>query len=203
MASPVENSAPRRTAILDAADRLLRHYGWKKTSIGDIAREANVGVGTVYLEFENKDALVEAVSAGRHTLVLRAMMDQATRPGVTHAMRLTGMMDARLEAFLGFQEQGEHARELMFCHCPGVKTAGQRFDEAQHALCTQVLLEGHRDHEFFVEDARAMGHALLRAYATFAPPLLFAQPTAQIRPAIQAVHQLVLDGIVRRKHRAK
>lgn len=203
MRSPVDTQGQRRTAILDAADRLLREHGWQKTTIGDIAREAHVGVGTVYLEFENKDAIVEAVSAGRHTLVLRAMMDAATRPKATHAARLTGMMDARVETFLSLRLDGTHAQELMFCVCPGVKTAGQRFFEAQHALCTQVLHEGHRDGEFHLQDPTASAHAVLRAYATFSPPHLFAEETALIRPALAALHQLVLDGVLRRKARGR
>jgi hypothetical protein len=59
--------AERRQTILAAAERLLRHYGPGKTTIAEIAREADVGVGTVYLEFSSKDAILEALSAGTTT----------------------------------------------------------------------------------------------------------------------------------------
>lgn len=40
--------------ILDAADRLIQHYGYCKTTVDDIAREAGIGKGTVYLHFNSK-----------------------------------------------------------------------------------------------------------------------------------------------------
>src|SRR5262249_59311547 len=44
-----------RDAILDAAERLLARYGFKKTTIDDLAREAGIGKGRVYRQFPSKD----------------------------------------------------------------------------------------------------------------------------------------------------
>src|SRR6516162_7857587 len=44
-----------RDAILDAADRLLARYGFKKMTVDDLAREAGIGKGTVYLHFPSKE----------------------------------------------------------------------------------------------------------------------------------------------------
>ena len=63
----------RREHILAVAERLLRHYGPQKTTIAEIARAADVGVGTVYLEFPSKEAIVEELSRVRHRGVLGAM----------------------------------------------------------------------------------------------------------------------------------
>ena len=60
-----------RTRILDAADRLLARYGFRKMTVDDIAREAGIGKGTVYLSFPSKeevalsciDRMVEALLA--------------------------------------------------------------------------------------------------------------------------------------------
>jgi TetR/AcrR family acrAB operon transcriptional repressor len=45
---------------LDAAARLFARYGFDKTSVDDIAREAGVSKGAVYLHFPSKDALFDA-----------------------------------------------------------------------------------------------------------------------------------------------
>jgi len=42
-------------AILDAAGQLFEHYGYRKTTIEEIAQEARIGKGTVYLHFKNKE----------------------------------------------------------------------------------------------------------------------------------------------------
>ncbi len=54
-------SPTRRKDVIGAAGRLFARWGFDKTSVDDIAREAGVSKGAVYLEFPNKDALFKAV----------------------------------------------------------------------------------------------------------------------------------------------
>jgi AcrR family transcriptional regulator len=48
----------KRERILEAARKRFRHYGVRKTSMHEIARDAGVAVGTVYLYFKDKDDLL-------------------------------------------------------------------------------------------------------------------------------------------------
>ncbi|MCC6625319.1 MAG: TetR family transcriptional regulator [Deltaproteobacteria bacterium] len=47
----------KRECILDAAVRAFRRLGFRKTSIDDVASEARVGKGTVYMAVRSKDEL--------------------------------------------------------------------------------------------------------------------------------------------------
>ena len=51
-------SEEKRLAILAAALKRFLHYGLKKTSMQEVASDAGVAVGTLYLYFADKDALV-------------------------------------------------------------------------------------------------------------------------------------------------
>lgn len=59
----VENTPnpEREHRILDAAARLIAHYGYDKTTVSDIARDAGVSKGAIYLHFDSKEALFEAL----------------------------------------------------------------------------------------------------------------------------------------------
>src|SRR5687767_10730478 len=46
-----------RDAILDATDRLLARYGYKKMTIDDLAHEVGIGKGSVYLHFSSKEEI--------------------------------------------------------------------------------------------------------------------------------------------------
>ena len=95
---PKPTSDPaRRQLVLQTAARLLRHYGPMKTTIADIAREAGIGVGSVYLEFCSKDDIVEALSSDGHGRVIAAMRDAlsvegpwADRPKIASPSRPVG-----------------------------------------------------------------------------------------------------------------
>lgn len=53
----------RADRILDAAASLIVHYGYDKTTVSDIAREAGVSKGAIYLHWESKEDLFEALLA--------------------------------------------------------------------------------------------------------------------------------------------
>src|ERR1043166_7319215 len=54
-----DGTPPRSTrdAILDATDKLLSLYGYKKMTIDDLAREVGIGKGSVYLHFKSKEEI--------------------------------------------------------------------------------------------------------------------------------------------------
>ena len=54
-APPEMASSTARDTILDAAESLLGRYGYRKTTMDDIAREARIGKGTTYLHFRSKE----------------------------------------------------------------------------------------------------------------------------------------------------
>lgn len=83
----IEDEADRRntereTRILDAAARLITHYGYDKTSVDEIAREAGISKGAVYLHFRSKEAVLDAVllratSEMMHSMFARVDADPA------------------------------------------------------------------------------------------------------------------------------
>lgn len=194
----MNDEACRREQILKAADRLLRHYGPNKTTVADVAREAGVGVGTVYLEFPSKEALVEELSRSRYRAVLDAMRARAAAAGCPFRERLSAVFDARLEAFLALADEGAHACDLVHCVSSAVKTAEARFSEGEIELLIDVLRGGMEAGEFDVREPLAVARSLRRAYVSFMPPWLFGKDRDEVRTELAAMHDLVLSGLLRR-----
>jgi len=55
----------REERLLDVATTLLVRWGYRKTTIDDVAREAGVGKGTIYLHFEDKENLFQELVRAR------------------------------------------------------------------------------------------------------------------------------------------
>ncbi len=51
----------RKQRIIDAASSFFVQYRYDKTTVSDIARRAGVSKGAIYLHFDSKDALLEAL----------------------------------------------------------------------------------------------------------------------------------------------
>ena len=60
-ARPQPGAGDKRTAILNAATRVFARRGFFNAQVADVAREAGVAAGTVYLYFRSKDDLLTSI----------------------------------------------------------------------------------------------------------------------------------------------
>jgi AcrR family transcriptional regulator len=189
------SDAVRRDQILRAAEKLLGQHGAAKTTMADLAREAGVAVGSVYLEFSSKEAIVEALSRGRYFRVIDAMRRAAAGEG-SFADRLRGVFDARTAVLLCYAEEGAHVCELVHCVSSAVKIAQARFITEETELLAGLLRDGARAGKLVAASPTATARTLLYAYAMFSPPQLFELPRDEVREALCDMHELVLRGVL-------
>ena len=189
----------RRRAILHCAARLFSHYGQSKTTIADIAREAEVGIGTVYLVFPSKEAIVEELSSTAHVRVLDAMRDIAeARAGDSFSERLAGVLEMRVAMFQKLAQEGQHACELVHCKNGPVKSVHAKFREDERSLLQRIFEEATSTGELTSLDPRRAAGLVQRAYATLSPPWLFEQPAEDARRAAHEMCRLLLLGLLTR-----
>lgn len=110
-AGAIESGSAKANAVVLAGLQLFTQYGYRKTSIDDIARAAQVAKRTVYLHFENKAAVFLAILEylGDH---VRQRCAAAERAGGTPVDRLTGLLDAYFGLAFELFSKSEHMPEL-------------------------------------------------------------------------------------------
>jgi AcrR family transcriptional regulator len=106
-----ERSSAKPDAIVWAGLQLFTQYGYRKTSVDDIARAAQVAKRTVYLHFENKAAVFLAILEYLADQV-RQRCAAAERAGGTAVDRLTGLLDAYFGMGFELFSKSEHMPEL-------------------------------------------------------------------------------------------
>lgn len=88
----------RRQSILDAAERIMCRVGFASTTMDDVAAEAELSKGTLYLYFDNKDALCAAI-AERALSKLRPQMREAMQSEPTGLAQLRCGVSLQAEFF--------------------------------------------------------------------------------------------------------
>lgn len=188
-------SKSRRIAILKAAARVFTSYGARKTTVADIAREAHVGVGTVYLEFRSKNALLRAISRDRFEGVLRRMEEALGGEG-SAAERLREALNQRALSFLD-NADGRHGPDLFACSSRAIAAERQAFRDAERVLLAGFLREAGEAGELAIDDPDLCARVVLQAYAMFEPPDVFALRD-RVREELDMMHRLVLRGLLPR-----
>jgi TetR/AcrR family transcriptional regulator, fatty acid metabolism regulator protein len=80
----------KRARILDAAEKIFARRGFFHARVSEIAREAGVADGTIYLYFKNKDDLLISLFESRMERVTAELTAALERVGPRPADRLTG-----------------------------------------------------------------------------------------------------------------
>jgi AcrR family transcriptional regulator len=87
----------REEHLLDAATTLLVRWGYRKTTIDDVAREAGVGKGTIYLHWKNKNDLFRAAiwrEQQRYSAEVQRRIAADPEGGLLHRVTTHGMLAA-------------------------------------------------------------------------------------------------------------
>jgi AcrR family transcriptional regulator len=112
MNPPRGDAEARRAEILDAALHMFGQYGFRRTSMDDIARETGIAKGTIYLSFAGKEEVFQALAQRLAQRMLAGAEAASRRPGTT-ADRLTAMIVAWFGTYADTISRSPHADELL------------------------------------------------------------------------------------------
>ena len=187
-----------REAILEATDRLLARYGYKKMTIDDLAKEVGIGKGSVYLHFESKeeialshvDRIVERVK-GR----LQSIAESKASP----ENRIRKMLIERvLMRFDSVQHYSQSMNELLAQVRSRLRERRKRYFEEEARIFAKVLADGKVAGTFKVKDPAEMGRTLLDATNALLPYSLSAYELGEREELVKkanSVADLVLNGL--------
>lgn len=102
------------TAILEAANKQFRQYGFKKTSMEDIAKQTGISRASLYSYFNDKDDIFRAVSAKIHEHALASAESHLNATGKANnlASRIEKALLARHKPFQDAVTKSTHGSEL-------------------------------------------------------------------------------------------
>lgn len=186
----------RRAQILIAAERLFQHYGFSKTTVADIAREAKIGVGSVYLEFPSKESIASQLSEQCRRSVLEAMSKLADSPS-NYSERLLQILEARVRGLRDAVREGLHGHDVVFADCDAADGINQNYSQAENELVSAFLAAGNKAGAFSVADVPTTARILLRTYDVMFPPER--ERDAAAREELATLHALVLGGVLVRR----
>jgi len=196
-----QSSAPvvgHRDRILDAAERLLGRFGYRKMTVDDIAAEAGIGKGTVYLSFPSKEEVVLSTVDRIVERVCTAMEEAAARDEPA-AERLRAMLRARvLVRFEAVAAYSASLNDLLGrTRAALLKRRVQHF-EREIGVLARAIAGGQQEGELAAGAPRRIGRALVLATNSFLPYALSPDELGdakRLRREAGDVIDIVVDGI--------
>jgi AcrR family transcriptional regulator len=194
-------SISTRDAILDATDRLLARYGYKKMTIDDLAREVGIGKGSVYLHFDSKQEIALS-HIDRIVERLKVSLYATAQSKTTLEKKLRKMLTERvMMRFDSVQHYTQSLNDVLAQVRPHLLERRKRYFEEEARMFANVLGEGKASGIFTVKDPLEMGRALIDATNALLPYSLSAWELgerAEIEKKTSNVADLLLNGILKR-----
>jgi AcrR family transcriptional regulator len=179
----------KRQRILDAARKRFRYYGVRKTTMQEIARDAGVAVGTLYLYFKDKDDLLVA-GTEEYVTRHRRQAEAILASDASAADKLRRYVLDRFRASQGTRAGGSrHAAELLR---EVLRVRPERRAEEGRMMAEYfvlILRLGMETGELYTDDPERDAHVLLLSLAFLFPSALDEQAS---RPT-EADALLVVD----------
>ena len=191
-----------KDAILDATDRLLARYGYKKMTVEDISVEVGIGKGTIYLHFTSKEEIVLS-HIDRIVERVKERLREILASDAPAAERLRSMLMTRvLYRFDSIQHYTQSLSDLLAALRPGLMARRAQYFEAEALIFAELLVAGRESGELDFQDEKATARALLQATNGLLPYSLSTTELGareEVEQRAADIADLVMRGLLNRK----
>lgn len=184
-----------RKKILDAAEQRLWHYGFKKTTIDEIASDAGVGKGTVYLYFDGKEEIGLAIVSEYKRRSLEQIELIAGDPKTSPVEKLTQMLQYPVLHTNQSCRQSPAMQEMIVAIKPHIRHHIQPLMEQEYEIIAGVLEQGNQTGVFDVPDTRAAARTLKIMTLGMMPPYPCVTELSEMEAEIAAIVALAVRGL--------
>jgi AcrR family transcriptional regulator len=188
-----------RGQILEAAEQRFRTYGYRKTTMAEIAEDTRMSAANLYRYFDSKEDI--AASCAQHCMGERLeLLRQVIRaPGVAAVERLERFALTMLHYTYEQTHNQRKINELIesvAVERPGIL---HEKNEAERALIAEILAQGNSSGEFDVQDIIATAQLVHASLALFSVPVFMPlYPLEELERGARGVISLLVRGLARR-----
>jgi AcrR family transcriptional regulator len=195
----MDEKAQVRARILDAAMARIKHYGYGKTTMAEIAADAGMSPGNIYRFFESKLDIAEAMARLHYSEQHFALAALARRKDVPVDQRLREVFFDRMRTNFNLVDANAKILEVAeVLHAERPMFANEHLAQ-ERVYLTALLEEGAESGVFRHGDFAFMAEMLQSATVKFAFPQLISQLTLpKLERELTGVLDLLLHGLYAR-----
>lgn len=150
-------------------DRRLGRYGYRKMTVDEVAADAGIGKGTIYLHFPSKEELVLSHVDRIVERLLERLEEIASKDGPA-PQRLRAMLVTRVMfRFDAVQHYTESLSDVLADIRPGLLQRRATHFRREADVIARVLVEGRRARELDTRNVPDTAHAMIEATNALLP----------------------------------
>ncbi|GET32837.1 hypothetical protein PbJCM13498_17000 [Prolixibacter bellariivorans] len=196
-----ENGSSKRDAvrenILTIAQEIFSKYGYKKTTLDDIANAVRKGKSSLYYYFSSKEDLFQEV-VQKEADILRAELSKVLMKNISPEEKLKDYIMTKITTYRQLANF-YNAIENDLAAVEFVDKIKSQYDQEEIRMMKRILLEGARRGKFAVRDFTLVAIGITTAIRGLEMPLS-AGPykSTDLEKSVDAIVRIINYGIMKR-----
>jgi AcrR family transcriptional regulator len=186
-----------REAIINAASTVFRKYGFRKTTMDEIALASHKAKSSLYYYFSSKEEVFQAV-VEKEALSLRGNLSNAVNALNDPREKLKTYICIRMQSLEELTNFYDAMQNEYLAHFDFIGRIRERQDKEEIVMMQNILIDGVARNIFHVEDTELAAIAIVIAIKGLEIPLLTTNRIQNIDLHIDHLLDILLYGLVKR-----
>ena len=186
-----------RERIIDAARTVFAKYGYKKTTMDDIALSAQKGKSSIYYYFKSKEEIFEAVVETESRLLFDDIIKKVNLP-ITAKEKFRIYVFTRLNKIRELSNFYDVLENNFISPMEFIEKLQTKYYKREIKILQDILQEGVKNKEFNMQDTEIAAIALVTAIKGLEAPLIIRGAKRNLERQIDYVLKILFYGIMRR-----
>ena len=186
-----------RERIIDAARTVFAKYGYKKTTMDDIALSAQKGKSSIYYYFKSKEEIFEAVVETESRLLFDDIIKKVNLP-ISAKEKFRIYVFTRLNKIRELSNFYDVLENNFISPMEFIEKLQTKYYKREIKILQDILQEGVKNKEFNMQDTEIAAIALVTAIKGLEAPLIIRGAKRNLERQIDYVLKILFYGIMRR-----
>jgi AcrR family transcriptional regulator len=191
------NKEEFRRKIIISAGQIFSRYGFRKTTMDEIAKALKMGKSSVYYYFKSKEEIFEAVVLYEAN-ILRNELTKAIKSVDSPIGKMENYVFVRMKAFEKLSNYYNAIFDKNLDHFEFIEKIREKYDLEEIAILRLILYDGVRKKIFHVENSEYTAMAIQTTMKGLEVPLFWQKREVEIDDKLKAILDVLFFGIVKK-----
>lgn len=191
----VDKEKVKKKIIIDARD-IFSRFGFKKTTMSDIARKTGMGKSSLYYYFPGKEEIFEQVVIHEADL-LRKELSKTLETSKGAKEKLKNYITVRMQTFKKLSNYYQAIFDEDLSHFDFIEKVRERYNIQEIQTIERILKKGTEQGQFEIENSELAAIAIFTAMKGLEVPLFWNKAMKKLELRLDDMLNILFHGIVK------
>lgn len=186
-----------KEAIVNVARHIFSRFGFKKTTMDEIAIASRKGKSSIYYYFASKEEIFQAV-VEKEASILKQELIKANNETDSPAQKLKTHVLIRMRTMEKLANFYSAIKDDYLGHLDFIEKIRKKYDQEEIQRMENILAEGVKDGIFEIDDTSLAAIAIVTALKGMEIPLFWGVEEKDLETRLDHLIHILFNGIMKR-----